>query len=231
MTGIGPLEIIVTHLTRMHDDHVCLAGLDAATGRHIRPVTGSRIPRSYLDRPSGRIQIGSRLRFSVMTPVPTPPEVEDHLFREADSDVGLRATDAELWAALESVEMSNLAAVFGPNLHRIGHTWALDEGTGTASLGVVRARERHGPVIDAYGKVRMAFLGDDGELLNIPVTDLRLFRADGKPDAVEVSGMRREVDRNPVLLSVGVGRAWAPDGEIRRHWLQVNNIHVKPGLA
>jgi hypothetical protein len=230
VTRIGPVELVVTHLTRMHDDHVCLAGLDRTTGRHIRPVTGARIARSYLDRPGGTVQIGSILRFTAMTPMPSPPEVEDHLFREVDSDVIGQVTDRELWTMLEAAESSDLTTIFGPSFHRSGHTWALDERTGLASLGVIRAHERHGPQIDAYGKVRMALLGDDGELLSIPVTDLRLFRADdGTPDRSGVVELKRQVDRAHVLLSVGVGRAWAPDGEKRRHWLQVNNIHVEPG--
>lgn len=229
MTRVGPVEIVLTHLTRMHDGHICIAGLDRTSGRHIRPVTGARIPRSYLDRPGGKIQIGSILRFTAMTPVPSAPEVEDHQFREADSDVIGQVSDHDLWTILEAAESPDLMTIFGPSFHRAGRTWALDEGEGSASLGVVRARERHGPTIDAYGKVRLVFRGDDGELLNIPVTDLRLFRADdGTPDRAAVLELKREVDRGDVLLAVGVGRAWAPDGEKRLHWLQVNNIHVEP---
>lgn len=216
----------------MHDGHICIAGLDRATGHHIRPVTGGRIPLSFLDRPGGTIQIGSILHFTAMLPQPSAPEVEDHFFRAADCDVSGLLGDRDLWAMLKAAECTNLGTVFGPDLHREGRTWALDEGKGAASLGIISPRQKDGPVIDRYGKVRMAFLGDDGDLLTTTVTDLRLFEVDvSEPNRAAISHMKRRVDQDEVLLSVGVGRAWAPDGQTPKHWLQVNNIHIKPGLG
>ena len=36
------MEILVTHLTRMKEQCICVAGIDLATGKHVRPVLERR---------------------------------------------------------------------------------------------------------------------------------------------------------------------------------------------
>ena len=63
--------------------------------------------------------------------------------------------------------------------------------------------------------------------MNLSVTDLRLYNDDlMTPDQDAVNEVSRAIRRGAgVILSVGVGRPHPP--KTPRHWLQVNNIHLK----
>jgi hypothetical protein len=78
---------------------------------------------------------------------------------------------------------------------------------------------------------------DDGRMrVEVGVTDLRLYEADhttvNQPRVNRLAQYLQTQEPNAVLLSVGLGRAFAArseDVEHPTHWLQVNNIHLKEG--
>lgn len=218
--------MVVTHLTRMHGGHICIAGLDTTTNRHIRPVLGRSIESTFLTRGSSQIGIGSILHFIRMVPTPSAPEVEDRWFREEDCTIVGALTAVELRTRLQACAATGLSEIFGPLLQRNGRTWAMPAGQGEASLGVLAGAVLGAPQVDAYGRLRMTI--DDGTgPANVAVTDLRLFEDDGEtPNRRAILHTKLSMGGSRTLLSVGVGRAWARDGEPRGHWLQVNNIHV-----
>jgi hypothetical protein len=37
------MQIVINHLTRMQRGFMCVAGVDLATGRHVRPVLASQL--------------------------------------------------------------------------------------------------------------------------------------------------------------------------------------------
>lgn len=66
--------------------------------------------------------------------------------------------------------------------------------------------------------------------LDLSVTDIRLFEADHKTPKEDVMQRVNKLiqEGSPVVLSVGLSRAFRPTDESpTQHWLQVNNIHVK----
>ncbi len=72
---------------------------------------------------------------------------------------------------------------------------------------------------------------EDGTFtVDLSVTDIRLCETDHKTPK---ENLIRQVDMRmkggaPVILSVGLSRPWRqPDDTVERHWLQVNNIHLK----
>lgn len=222
----GPVTIVVTHLTRMRGGHICIAGLDTTSNKHVRPVLGRAIERAFLTQGSSEIRIGSTIQFARMTPVPNPPEIEDCLFQIEECTLMGQVSVADIRKFCSNVARIQLTDIFGPLLHRNGRTWALPEGQGAASLGVLRGAVVGAPHVDGYGNVRMTV--DDGAgQATVPVTDLRLFKDDGEtPNQRAILEMKVVMRNRDVLLSVGVGRAWARDNEAPVHWLQVNNIHV-----
>jgi hypothetical protein len=138
---------------------------------------------------------------------------------------GVMARD-EFWVVLESRSRRTLAEIFGPTLERTGRTASMAEGTGARSLGVLDLGHRV-RLEASFGKLKVALLDSDLGTLRVPVTDLRLH----DPETGGIHERRLELvndrlRRRRAILSVGVGRAWAPDGEEPRHWLQVNNIHL-----
>jgi len=82
---------------------------------------------------------------------------------------------------------------------------------------------------DSKTAIRMHI--DDGQFrVWLPVTDLRLHKADhATPDLQVVESVRRRL-RGPgaVILSVGLTRGYASSTEPQPvHWLQVNNVHLE----
>lgn len=119
-----------------------------------------------------------------------------------------------------------LQAIFGEQLERRGHTYAVDAGCGVASLGILRPRRRPDLEVDAFGKLRLRLSGE-GRPASLSVTDVRFFAADQQTIRTEVvvdtrDRMRRGVG---VLLMLGLARAFqVPLDDRHRHWLQVNGI-------
>ncbi len=69
-----------------------------------------------------------------------------------------------------------------------------------------------------------------GQLV-LPVTDLRLYDIEaGAVDDRRVELLAERLRRRDVLLAVGLTRCWARDGDVPRHWLQVNNVHLDDDL-
>lgn len=66
--------------------------------------------------------------------------------------------------------------------------------------------------------------------LDLSVTDIRLCEADHKTPKLDlINQINYRTQRGtPVILSIGLARPWQKPGDsIERHWLQVNNIHLK----
>ncbi len=83
--------------------------------------------------------------------------------------------------------------------------------------------------INRWGKIR-AQVADGAFDVDLSVTDLRLYAEDQKtPRAKVVADMQRRIRRGVgVILSVGLARAFQVTGDTaRRHWLQVNNLHLE----
>ena len=53
------MRLLINHLTRMHGGHICLAGVDLETRRHVRPMLANEsLPFYFLARYGGPFEIG-----------------------------------------------------------------------------------------------------------------------------------------------------------------------------
>lgn len=218
------VEIVVTDLTRMAALHICVAGLDVETNRHIRPVPRQgRLSTSDLLGNGGVFAIGALVHFGPVADVGAPPELEDRQFEVAEFEGTL--PPAVFWEYLEAAALPTLDDIFGGDLvsHPPGRT--IPVGSGIASLGCLLPRNTPRLYVSPDGRIRM-WLVDGEEELNLSVTDLRLYEDDLRtPAADRVADVARRMRRGVgVRLSVGVGRPYPPDDP--RHWLQINNVHL-----
>jgi hypothetical protein len=219
-------RVVITHLTRMQPGYVCIAGIDPATGEHIRPVvSGRRILREEIAFDGNEISVGTELDLGETAPAPTPPEVEDHTFDP------LRARRVRDWSAAELREflrayaVGSLREIFGPDLEADGATASLAVGVGRASLGCLAPSVLPTLMVDGYNKVKLS-LFDEGRQLSVTVADLGLYERDQRtPDLPRVRAAQSAIAAGAELfLSVGLSRPWAKGGGPRRHWLQINNV-------
>jgi hypothetical protein len=229
------MRIVVNHLTRMERGYICVAGIDLATGRHVRPcLDRGRLRANLLARNGGLFDIAVTVDIPDARHTGKPPEVEDHLF---DPRRASRVTDMappEFWQRLVDSSAMRLRDLFGTDLMSVGrNSCGVEEGKGEASLGCLIPTGR--PLLRLEGRpgrpdaIRM-WVADGEFAVNLSVTDIRLCAEDHVTPANEA--IARVQDRLAtgveVILAVGLSRAFqATRDQPPMHWLQVNNIHLR----
>jgi hypothetical protein len=221
------MQLVVSHITRMEAPRICVAGFDPLTLAHIRPTSppGDPLTRRLLGAEGGPFRMGALVDIGAITPDPSPPETEDHLFK-ANGARHMRDLDDDVFLdQLTAMRTADLGSAFGHELERIGRTYAVEPGQGGSSLAVLRAERR--PLLKVmYGKLRLHY-NDAEPPASLPVNDVRFFEADHatiKTSAVDSVSrrLRRGVD---AFLMLGLTRAWSKPGETHeRHWLQLNGL-------
>jgi len=232
------MRIVVNHLTRMRGGHVCVAGVDVETDRHVRPVLGwGSLTPALLARNHGPFDMANVVDLGPVEPRPKPPHVEDHVFSPPNAKLIERLGAEEFWALLYAVSRPRLRDVFGDPLEPMGRSsCGTPVGRGRASLGCFRPpRRQASPWVERGrdGALRVRIRIDDGELCrSVAVTDLRLYRDDHA--TADPAAVRKLADRlrspGAVILGVGLTRAFSSSSERQPepvHWLQVNNVHLE----
>jgi hypothetical protein len=222
------MKIVVNHATRMEAPRVCVAGIDPSTLEHVRPKTRSSDPikRELLREEGGPFGMGALVDIGAVTPDPSPPETEDHLFNTGRARFEEDLSGEDFLGLLTEMCAADLGSAFGPELERVGRTYAVEPGNGESSLAVLRAESRPVLAINRYGELRLWY-NDAEPSAYLSVKDVRFFEDDHKTiktGAVEdVSRrLRRGVD---AFLMLGLTRAWPKPGETHeRHWLQLNGL-------
>lgn len=228
------MRIAVNHLTRMQSGFMCVAGVDGKTGKHVRPVTGGRIPVSQLSRYGGPFDIAHIVELGRAKPVGEQPETEDHQVKLKRSRFVEMLDEDRFWMMLRRLSHDRLSTIFGAALTPRGRSSAgVDPGQGSASLGVLSLDEtpelyvRKRP--DRTDQIRMRLT--DGQFdLDLGVTDIRLYGNDHQtPDRDIVARVRKSLSAaDEIFVSVGLTRPFYPAMDRPAcHWLQVNNVHLE----
>ena len=211
-----------------------MAGLNPLNGQHIRPVLGNRLlTRAFLvERPNGYFGLGYRLDLGPVRSVGQPPHTEDASFEPGRVRRLGRLEPSEFWQQLKQTTQPSLPAIFGPKLAAHGRGVALPEGAESVSLGNLYLEKP--PLLSLEsgerGEILRLGFADDPSELNLSVTDLRFYQPDHKTPKKEVVAQATDwlAQGRPVILSVGVGRAYQKPGDpLKRHWLHVNNLHFE----
>jgi len=236
------MDLLICHLTRMTRPLICTAGINLATGRHVRPLPRSgRLNYDHLHSRGGVLRLGRVVRFESASPCGRRPEVEDTKVTFRTAGVVRDVPGAEFWervTAKSSPGKDGLRGVFGPELLRCGATYASEESTGAASLGLVRlpadgvnltVRERSQYTKGPQVRVNIAPDVLDAPAhgsSDLPATDIRFYGPDhttvDSQAAWDVSILIR--NSASVVLALGLSRPFAKQEGRRMHWLQVNGV-------
>ncbi len=130
---------------------------------------------------------------------------------------------------LHKVARESLAEIFGPELELWDESGTVDVGEGRVSLGCLKPEKQPWLYVDHRGTVRLVL---DYLLpsVDLSVNDLRLYEMDGRtPRRDLVASVEKRLKSGvEAILSVGLTRPWQKRGDTdKRHWLQVNNIHLE----
>ncbi len=211
------MKILVNHLTRMHGGHICIAGVDLDTRRHVRPVLGREgMPKHLLARYGGPFDMARVVDLGTPRPEPDRPHVEDHRFAPSRLRFRRTASAEEFWKVLHDLAKTRLQEIFASALREAGNShYATELGQGLASLGCLRPQKPPELYLrgDRQGKPQVRMRLSDGEIdVDASVTDLRLGGQDPTvPDRDVVRGVAKWIqDSDDVLLSVGLTRKFRP---------------------
>jgi hypothetical protein len=214
----------------MSPGHVCAAGIDLATLRHVRPVLEgpNLLPVRLCQGRTPRLRVRSILDLQSPKPCGEKPEIEDH---ECHIDYLVekrRMSHHEFWQLLTRMVKPGLQVIFGSALQPTGKNFATLAHEGDASLGCIQPLYRFSLYLEVEQfeqEERLKLLySAKGKVFRLPVTDIRFyslpdFRIDRR--AVNaVNGLFRGSE--DVILSVGLTRPF-----MEKHWLQVDNIYFE----
>lgn len=227
------MRIVVNHLTRMQKGFICVAGVELATERHVRPMLQSQMRTRFLARYGGPFEIGEIVDLGWTKPIGEPPAVEDHLFHRSEARRAGDLGPDEFWQLLQRIARPTLREIFGDALGRQGpRSYGVAVGNGSASLGCYRPASLPRLFVqkrdaESHGRVRIELQAGDDQL-DLGVTDIRLYGPDHytpDPQTVDHINARLQAAAS-VILSVGLTRPFAGSDEREPcHWLQVNNLH------
>jgi hypothetical protein len=235
--------VIITDLTRMGGERVCIAGYvkDARGGYScVRPLfrQGSIDERWLYVLGDPVIRPFAVVDFDFIQARPQPPHTEDwHVNPRQRERVRLLAED-ERWEFLETIVDASVDQIFGTEIHHDAGEYVLD-GQGNRSLGTIFATEvtevsyRQQPV-SAKRDYRIAFRDAAGQAFRLAVTDLafryglehaRAERGISPSDlSVRMTGYFRRAER--IALRIGLARGWERHPE--RCYLQITGVYTRP---
>lgn len=222
------MKIVINHATRMEAPRVCVAGIDLSTLEHIRPTTlpSDPITRELLREEGGPFGMGALVDIGAVTPDPSPPETEDYLFNSGQAQFKEDLSGEGFLELLTEMRAADLGSAFGPELERVGRTYAVEPGNGGSSLAVLRAKNRPVLEINRYGKLQLCY-NDAEPPAYLSVKDVRFFEDDHKTIKTRaIDDVSRRLRRGVnAFLMLGLTRAWSKPGETHeRHWLQLNGL-------
>lgn len=224
------MRIVVNHLTQLNPGFICVAGLDLETRQHVRPrLRQNNLTTAYLTKNGGYFELGAMLDLDWVEKSPVAPEVEDVRFNPRRVKVLPKGAPGFFWNFLKTVARPHLTAIFGPDLQPLDYSAVVPEGKGRASLGCLYLERLPELTLNTRGRPRLALNGPPFKL-NLPVTDYRFY--DGSPERLNQAAFERSNvlirQGGPVILSVGLSRAWRKnENDPAYHWLQVNNLHFE----
>jgi hypothetical protein len=212
----------------MTGSRICVAGIDPATYRHVRPVTppGDPLTRVLLRENGGPFGAGALVDIGSVEACPTAPETEDHEFDTTHAKHVSDIDDEAYLKLLTEMAAADLGSAFGPELERVGRTYAVEPGNGGRSLAVLRARNRPALKINGYGELRLWY-NDVEPSAYLSVKDVRLFEDDHKTIKTRaVANVNRRLRQGvDAFLMLGLTRPWSKPGDTHeRHWLQLNGL-------
>ncbi len=230
--------LIITDLTRMHDDRVCLAGLTRG-GECIRPVlpSGRHFTESWLyQNGTALVRPFAAIEFELERPEPEPPHTEDWLVRYGPAVPRGEIANHERARFLTGMLDDDVPSIFGAPIHHDHGVWVAAH-SGDRSLGTIRARVwevLHQQTDEGGWDYRLVFTDSSGDRYKLKITDLAFrYFVDRQRERAESAAFHAAEDVKRALkscrevyLRIGLARHWAKFPE--RCYLQVNGMYTFP---
>ena len=233
---VNTKTLVITDLTFMSADGVCIAGIDEQL-TCVRPVVPHGIRRRQLFG-SGRLIIFPRAKVAFdLSPAPiAPPHIEDQQFKPGSIAIQGVCSESEWEEVLRSICFPSVTGTFDG--HVDGGRRVLP-GAQTRSLGTISdVRVLNVRVDDSYGRrqFRMDFEDASGKRYSrFPISDLA-FRAYLQESIKRLGDERKAEDAafeallfsQRIYLRIGLARPEQLGNYPLACWTQINGIYTFP---
>lgn len=227
-------RLIITDLTRMYHQNVCIAGY--TNGRQcIRPVsTGDGIPEStlYFDR-KAILYPFAEIELELLRPRGLRPHTEDYTFNAWSLRFIRKLEDREKilkWSLYDSVE-----AIFEQDIHTDLGYYVLDC-QGPRSLGTLVPAKvlgvKYEPGSEGNWDYRLSFMDQTGKSYRLKIVDLTwqyycasLRDEDTAPKEIAAQ-IAKDFENQKIYLRIGLARGWKKFPE--RCYLQITGVYTFP---
>ncbi len=233
-------EVVITDLTRMSGDRVCVAGYfqNLACVRPEFHVDGPtedwcRKGTTVVIRPFARVELDLLDRPRTLVPPHTEDWIVDPLHRAGNDMLAAH----ERFDLLSAILDPSVAAIFGAPVNDDNGRWVA-YGTGERSLGTIQPHTIWEATLQpkdsaAAWDYRLTFIDANNDRYRLAVVDLAFRRAfdalrrqssgDHRAASTRMLAMLRASD---VFLRIGLARRWPkfPD----RCYLQITGVHTFP---
>ncbi len=234
--GVTPKTLVITDLTYMWGDEVCIAGVDSE-GNCVRPIVQGGVRRHQLFN-SGRLEVHPRAKVQFdLSPIQTSaPHIEDQRFNPDSIANQGTCTESEWEAILQKSSFASVADIFDGYLEggrRVPPT------SKTRSMGTIgNVRILGVEVDDSYGRrqYRLSFQDSSGRAYDrFPVNDLAFRTAiqkdiDALGDERKAEGVASQAlcSKERVYLRIGLARPEQLGNHPVACWTQVTGIYTFP---
>jgi hypothetical protein len=169
-------ELIITDITRMGKDFICVAGIDP-TGKTIRPLyKEKRIDQSWCCVDGREIKPFTRILIDLETPRPLPPHTEDWYAGSEKPRILADCTSGEKLDLLKKTCSKDVTSIFGAEIKSIDRQGTfIQSNTGLFSLGTVHVQRVfgfHHRQYDGHWDYRLRFIDNHGSEYRLKVVDL-----------------------------------------------------------
>jgi len=232
---------MITDLTRMGGDRVCVAGI-TSDGQCIRPcLSYDNLTEAWLwDGQTLVVRPFAVVELELLSPKPAAPYTEDWLIDGRYRVLKGAKAQHERLDALTRICDENVASIFGTPIQfrdykGVRESCWIPAGSGTRSLGTIGPVE---PLQVVYGmtpynkwEYRLSFVDQDGQGYRLAVVDLAfrrilesLHHGHGIPPQRAAATLLGNLSKGEVYLRIGLARAY-PENQC---YLQVTGVYSFP---
>lgn len=233
-------QIIITDVSRMLNDHVCVFGVDSQSN-YIRPIIPIKGIHSKLlfDKKGNRIISPlSIVEFDFIRPYPEIPHTEDYIINPCHKPVLKRKlNEAEAQFFFENIVDPDVKSIFGTDI--IENRFTL-KNRGKRSIGTILIGEIHEIILSkTYSKntFKVHFSDSSGEQYIRPITDCAFQKyylnclKRGINSRTLNEKLKLYFNKNTTYIRVGLGRLGSGKYINRGHWLIVTGIYSFPDYS
>jgi hypothetical protein len=239
MNVMGRKTLVITDVTRMRGNHVCIAGYDDSLVC-VRPdLSAGRLEKRHLFK-DGRLIVypGARVSMNILYHRPKPPHIEDYVFEDGSIEY-LGGTTVDEWEKILKGSVGGTFASVFPDMQGK----AVSAGSSGPSMGTLVVEGQSLSISPECTSNSVSMKLDIADCTgeskrNVPITDLAFldFLNDvcnkfGRDWWKTISFIEEELNKGQIYIRFGLSRPFSPQGDNNmRCWLMVTGVHTFPDL-